>query len=61
MELHGDRGGYDDPAMVCGLGSIDGITFMFIGNQKVGPLPCLLSKAVSATTVADVVRDPPPP
>lgn len=34
MELHGDRGGLDDPAMVCGLGSIDGVSFMFIGHQK---------------------------
>ena len=34
MELHGDRGGLDDPAMVCGLGSIDGVTMMFIGHQK---------------------------
>lgn len=34
VELHGDRGGLDDPAMVCGLGSMDGISFMFIGHQK---------------------------
>lgn len=34
VELHGDRGGLDDPAMVCGLGSIDGVSFMFIGHQK---------------------------
>ena len=34
VELHGDRAGLDDPAMVCGLASIDGISFMFIGQQK---------------------------
>lgn len=35
MEIHGDRAGYDDPALVCGLGTIEGQTFMFIGHQKV--------------------------
>lgn len=34
MELHGDRAGYDDPAIVTGLGSIDEKTYMFIGHQK---------------------------
>jgi acetyl-CoA carboxylase carboxyl transferase subunit alpha len=34
MELHGDREGYDDPAIVTGIGSIDGRTDMFIGQQK---------------------------
>jgi len=34
VELHGDRAGYDDPAIVTGIGSIDGISFMFIGHQK---------------------------
>jgi acetyl-CoA carboxylase carboxyl transferase subunit alpha len=34
IELHGDRGGFDDPAMVCGVGSIDGMSFVFIGQQK---------------------------
>ncbi|CAI8582943.1 unnamed protein product [Vicia faba] len=34
IELHGDRGGYDDPAIVTGLGSIDGRTYMFVGHQK---------------------------
>lgn len=34
VELHGDRAGLDDPAMVCGLASIDGVSFMFIGHQK---------------------------
>lgn len=34
VELHGDRGGLDDPAIVCGIGSMNGIPFMFIGHQK---------------------------
>lgn len=34
IELHGDRGVKDDKAMVGGFGSIDGKTFMFIGQQK---------------------------
>jgi acetyl-CoA carboxylase alpha subunit len=34
VELHGDRAGLDDPAIVCGIGSIDGVSFMFIGHQK---------------------------
>lgn len=34
VELHGDRGGLDDPAMVCGIGSMEGVSFMFIGHQK---------------------------
>ena len=34
VELHGDRAGLDDPAMVCGIGSMDGVSFMFIGHQK---------------------------
>ncbi|XP_045793426.1 acetyl-coenzyme A carboxylase carboxyl transferase subunit alpha, chloroplastic isoform X2 [Trifolium pratense] len=34
MELHGDREGYDDPAIVTGIGNIDGRTYMFIGHQK---------------------------
>ncbi|CAL5192255.1 unnamed protein product [Lathyrus oleraceus] len=34
VELHGDREGYDDPAIAAGLGSIDGKTYMFIGHQK---------------------------
>ncbi|KAG0502914.1 hypothetical protein HPP92_002986 [Vanilla planifolia] len=36
VELHGDRAGYDDPAIVTGLGSIDGKTYMLIGHQKGG-------------------------
>eukprot|EP00252_Welwitschia_mirabilis_P001202 TRINITY_DN1110_c0_g1_i1.p1 TRINITY_DN1110_c0_g1~~TRINITY_DN1110_c0_g1_i1.p1 ORF type:complete len:491 (-),score=78.02 TRINITY_DN1110_c0_g1_i1:359-1831(-) len=34
VELHGDRAGYDDPAIVTGIGSIDGMSFVFIGHQK---------------------------
>ncbi|GFY82305.1 acetyl Co-enzyme a carboxylase carboxyltransferase alpha subunit [Actinidia rufa] len=34
VELHGDRCGYDDPAIVAGLGSINGRSYMFIGHQK---------------------------
>lgn len=34
IELHGDRTVSDDKAMVGGLGSIDGQTFMIIGQQK---------------------------
>ncbi|CAI7764820.1 unnamed protein product [Closterium sp. NIES-54] len=34
VELHGDRGGYDDPALVCGIGRMDGMSFMFMGHQK---------------------------
>jgi acetyl-CoA carboxylase carboxyl transferase subunit alpha len=33
-ELHGDRTVRDDPAIVGGLGTIDGQTFMIIGQQK---------------------------
>jgi acetyl-CoA carboxylase carboxyl transferase subunit alpha len=34
VELHGDRTVSDDKAMVGGLGTIDGQTFMIIGQQK---------------------------
>ncbi|NPA68980.1 MAG: acetyl-CoA carboxylase carboxyltransferase subunit alpha [Chlorobi bacterium] len=34
IELHGDRGVKDDKAMVGGFGSVDGKTYMFIGQQK---------------------------
>ncbi|XP_010044065.2 acetyl-coenzyme A carboxylase carboxyl transferase subunit alpha, chloroplastic [Eucalyptus grandis] len=34
VELHGDRAGYDDPAIVTGIGTIDGERYMFIGHQK---------------------------
>lgn len=34
IELHGDRNVKDDKAIVGGLGSIDGKSYMFIGQQK---------------------------
>lgn len=34
IELHGDRSVRDDKAMVGGLGTIDGQTYMLIGQQK---------------------------
>jgi len=34
LELHGDRKGGDDPAMVCGLVTIDGIKMLAVGTQK---------------------------
>ncbi|KAL8526767.1 hypothetical protein ACS0TY_015830 [Phlomoides rotata] len=34
VELHGDRAGYDDPAVVTGLGTINGRSYMFMGQQK---------------------------
>ena len=34
IELHGDRTVADDKAMIGGLGTIDGQTFMLIGQQK---------------------------
>jgi acetyl-CoA carboxylase carboxyl transferase subunit alpha len=34
VELHGDRGRADDPAIVTGLASFDGRTIALIGNQK---------------------------
>jgi acetyl-CoA carboxylase carboxyl transferase subunit alpha len=34
QELHGDRMYADDPAIVCGIGRIDGRAVMFIGHQK---------------------------
>lgn len=34
QELHGDRMYSDDPAIVCGLGRLDGKPVVFIGNQK---------------------------
>ncbi|KAL3536482.1 hypothetical protein ACH5RR_004943 [Cinchona calisaya] len=34
VELHGDRCGYDDPAVVTGLGTINGRCYMFMGHQK---------------------------
>src|ERR671911_1263999 len=35
IEIHGDRTVADDKAMVGGFGTIDGKTFMLIGQQKV--------------------------
>ncbi|GBG62389.1 hypothetical protein CBR_g30342 [Chara braunii] len=34
VELHGDRGGFDDPALVCGIGKMENMSFMFMGHQK---------------------------
>lgn len=34
VELHGDRGFSDDPAVVGGPGRINGVSAMFIGHQK---------------------------
>nr|YP_009315504.1 Acetyl-CoA carboxylase, carboxyl transferase subunit alpha [Liagora brachyclada]SCW24162.1 Acetyl-CoA carboxylase, carboxyl transferase subunit alpha [Liagora brachyclada] len=34
IELHGDRGGADDPAMVGGLGKLNDQTVVFIGHQR---------------------------
>jgi acetyl-CoA carboxylase carboxyl transferase subunit alpha len=34
LELHGDRGGYDDPALVGGVARIDGRPMVIIGHQK---------------------------
>lgn len=34
VELHGDRGGIDDPALVAGIGKLDKQTVVFIGHQR---------------------------
>lgn len=34
IEMHGDRKGVDDPAMVCGLLTIDGARVVAVGTQK---------------------------
>lgn len=34
MELHGDRGGYDDPALVAGVARLAGRPVMILGHQK---------------------------
>ncbi len=34
MELHGDRGGSDDPAMIGGVARLDGRPVMMLGQQK---------------------------
>ncbi|NEP58440.1 MAG: acetyl-CoA carboxylase carboxyltransferase subunit alpha [Symploca sp. SIO2G7] len=34
IELHGDRGGADDPALVSGIGSLNGRSVVMLGHQK---------------------------
>jgi acetyl-CoA carboxylase carboxyl transferase subunit alpha len=34
LELHGDRGGYDDPALVGGVGQLAGYSVLMLGSQK---------------------------
>nr|YP_010155884.1 acetyl-CoA carboxylase carboxyl transferase subunit alpha [Cumathamnion serrulatum]QQY85284.1 acetyl-CoA carboxylase carboxyl transferase subunit alpha [Cumathamnion serrulatum] len=34
VELHGDRGGTDDPALVVGIGKLSAQTVIFIGHQR---------------------------
>lgn len=34
VELHGDRGFADDPAIVCGMARLDGMPVVVIGHQK---------------------------
>jgi acetyl-CoA carboxylase carboxyl transferase subunit alpha len=34
FEMHGDRGGYDDPALVGGIARLDGRPVVIIGHQK---------------------------
>jgi len=34
VEMHGDRGFADDPAIVCGLAKLDGVPVVVIGHQK---------------------------
>jgi acetyl-CoA carboxylase carboxyl transferase subunit alpha len=34
FELHGDRGGYDDPALVGGVARLDGQPIVIMGHQK---------------------------
>nr|QOS04660.1 c-type cytochrome synthesis protein [Sarcopeltis skottsbergii] len=34
IELHGDRGGADDLALVGGIGRLNGCTVMFVGHQR---------------------------
>lgn len=34
IEMHGDRKGADDPAMVCGLLDLDGVHIVALGTQK---------------------------
>ncbi len=34
IEIHGDRGFADDPAIVCGIAKLDGMPVVIIGHQK---------------------------
>ena len=34
VEIHGDRLSGDDPAVVCGIGGLDGCSVIFIGHQR---------------------------
>ena len=34
FELHGDRSGYDDPALVGGIARLDGRPVLLLGHQK---------------------------
>jgi acetyl-CoA carboxylase carboxyl transferase subunit alpha len=34
FELHGDRGGFDDPALVGGVGRLGGMSVVMLGHQK---------------------------
>jgi len=34
LEMHGDRGFADDPAIVCGMAKLDGLPVVIIGHQK---------------------------
>jgi acetyl-CoA carboxylase carboxyl transferase subunit alpha len=34
FELHGDRGGYDDPALIGGIARLEGRPVMMLGHQK---------------------------
>ncbi len=34
LELHGDRHFADDPALICGIGIVDGMKLMIIGQEK---------------------------
>ncbi len=34
VELHGDRGGFDDPAIIGGIGRLDGRPVVMLGHQK---------------------------
>lgn len=34
IELHGDRGGKDDPALIGGIGKLDNQTVVFVGHQR---------------------------